>query len=381
MNLKKNKNTLLRNLRNIPGWRTKRKIVVFDSDDWGSIRMPSRAVYERLLKRGLNLNGGDGLRYSLYDTIASKSDLEFLFETLGSFRDINNSFAVFTANSIVANPDFDKIKEDNFQKYYYEPVTETIKRYYGDYNIFSLWKEGINSQVFVPQLHGREHLNVTVWMNALRNNDKETLEAFNEGVWAFMPKYYSGTDVEYEAAFQLTEYSEIDSLKTIIEEGVSLFEKLFGYVPKYFVPPNGRIINKLNFTCFKHGIKYRSNSILQREVVEGGKIKKSIHWLGQKDKSGICYIIRNSVFEPGKPGIDWVDRCLNDIKVAFKYGKPAVISTHRVNYIGVHDVKNRDNGLKELHRLLSSILKAWPDVEFMSSDQLGDLIAGEGSNE
>jgi hypothetical protein len=75
-------------LKNIPGWRTNRKIIVIESDDWGSIRMPSRSAYGKLIKAGLNLNGGDGLRYSLYDSLESKSDLEGLFHVLESFRDI-----------------------------------------------------------------------------------------------------------------------------------------------------------------------------------------------------------------------------------------------------------------------------------------------------
>ena len=33
---------------NIPGWRTKRHIVVIESDDWGAIRMPSRQVFDFL---------------------------------------------------------------------------------------------------------------------------------------------------------------------------------------------------------------------------------------------------------------------------------------------------------------------------------------------
>ena len=45
---------------NIPGWRTKRKIVVIESDDWGSIRMPSLKVFETLnqviKEYGLNLD-------------------------------------------------------------------------------------------------------------------------------------------------------------------------------------------------------------------------------------------------------------------------------------------------------------------------------------
>ncbi|NTW32234.1 MAG: hypothetical protein HGB12_06370 [Bacteroidetes bacterium] len=33
---------------NIPGWRTDRKILVIESDDWGSIRMPSKETYSGL---------------------------------------------------------------------------------------------------------------------------------------------------------------------------------------------------------------------------------------------------------------------------------------------------------------------------------------------
>ena len=40
------KQTITHNLLNIPGWNTKRRIVVFESDDWGAIRMPSKAVFE-----------------------------------------------------------------------------------------------------------------------------------------------------------------------------------------------------------------------------------------------------------------------------------------------------------------------------------------------
>ena len=33
------------NLINIPGYRSKRKLVVFESDDWGAIRMKDKATY------------------------------------------------------------------------------------------------------------------------------------------------------------------------------------------------------------------------------------------------------------------------------------------------------------------------------------------------
>ena len=38
------------------GWKTDRKIVVIESDDWGSIRMPRREVYEMSLKKGYRVD-------------------------------------------------------------------------------------------------------------------------------------------------------------------------------------------------------------------------------------------------------------------------------------------------------------------------------------
>jgi hypothetical protein len=86
-------------------------------------------------------------------------------------------------------------------------------------------------------------------------------------------------------------------------------------------------------------------------------------------------ITRNCFFEPSdNKKKDWVNSCLYDITLAFKWHKPAVISSHRVNYIGALYKANRDNGLSQLKRLMMEIIKRWPDVEFLTSDSLGENI-------
>ena len=76
------KATLSRNLSNLPGWRINRKIVVIESDDWGSIRMPSKKAFEILRKSGVDVISGDNLRFNSYDTLASSDDLSALFDVL-----------------------------------------------------------------------------------------------------------------------------------------------------------------------------------------------------------------------------------------------------------------------------------------------------------
>ena len=70
-----------------------------------------------------------------------------------------------------------------------------------------------------------------------------------------------------------------------------------------------------------------------------------------------------------------VASALSQIKQAFYWGKPAIVSTHRVNYVGGMDMEHRDNNLRLLDQLLGKILAMWPDVEFTSSDELAAMMA------
>ena len=138
-----------------------RHIVVFESDDWGSIRMPSSDIMKRLQAKGILFRDVSG--YDLIDSLASNDDLEMLMEVLSSVKDGNGKPAKLTLNCVTANPNFEKIRESNFQKYFYEPFTETLKRYPCHERSFALWKEGMTHGVFQPQFHGREHLNPQKW--------------------------------------------------------------------------------------------------------------------------------------------------------------------------------------------------------------------------
>ncbi|MEZ7506111.1 polysaccharide (de)acetylase [Flavobacterium sp. Arc2] len=363
--------SILKNLSNIPGWRTNRKIVIIESDDWGSIRMPSNFVRETLETKYVSMGDQERQRYTKYDTLANEADFEALYETLTQFKDINGKHPVFTAVSVVANPDFDKIKEANFEKYFYEPFNTTLERY-GHENTFKMWQEGKAQNLFVPQFHGREHLNVLVWMRQLRAKESSTMEAFKLNCWGFENK--NKFNIDYQAAFDLELPSDVVDQKTVIQKGLEMFEQIHGYKADFFVPPNGPFNNKLEMTAALSGIKYMSTSKIQSEPQGQGIQKKRLHYLGQKNASGQLYITRNCFFEPSAPGKDWVSSCMNDIENAFKWGKPAVISSHRVNFIGGIVENNRTNSLAALTTLLTQIQTHWPNVEFMTSSDLGDVI-------
>jgi hypothetical protein len=365
---------LLRHLSNIAGWRTSRKLIVFESDDWGSIRMPSTEAYNNLMREGIDLTSDEGARFNLNDSLASSEDLNFLFETLDKYTDTTGRPAVITPISVVANPDFRKIRESDFKEYYFEPFTETLKRYPGCENSFNIWKEGLLNRLFVPQFHGREHLNVTAWMRALRINNNRVLHAFTNEMWGISTADDPEIGIELQAAFDLIDERDVEYQKEVITSGLKIFEELFGFRASYFVPPNGPFSSKLESTCLRSGIKYLSTPKIHSEPLNKGLFNRKIHWMGQQMKTGLICITRNGFFEPSLPGKDWVDSCLSDISIAFNWQKPAVISSHRVNYIGTLNKANRDRGLLSLQSLLKKIKKIWPEAEFVTSDELGAII-------
>lgn len=170
------KSVLSQNLINIPGWRSKRKILVIESDDWGSIRMPSNEVYSKFISQGFDISGSD---YNRLDTIESNSDLTMLYEVLDSVRDSVGNPPVITANCVVGNPDFQRIRESEFTQYHVEPVTETLKRYPQRDNVEFLWRQGMSSGIFHPQFHGREHVNVVRWLDALQERSPGIMFTFD----------------------------------------------------------------------------------------------------------------------------------------------------------------------------------------------------------
>jgi len=367
------KHRLVRHITNIPGWHTNRKIVVIESDDWGSIRMPSHDVYKKLVKNGIRV---DNLPYNRYDSLASEKDLAELFDVLHAIKDKNGRLAVITANTIVANPDFEKIKASDFQEYFYELFTETLKRYPNHQKSFDLWREGISSGVFKPQFHGREHLNVNRWMRALRQDTGNVRLAFDYGMFDLS----TGLKISENSFMEALNYEEEEELefqKTSIIEGTQLFEQLFGYRSQTFIAPCYTWSNKLNETLKNAGIQCFQGNWFQLDPVTGKhhKFKKHFHYTGQKNKLKQTFLVRNAAFEPSNfPNFDWVNDVLSRAKIAFPMGKPLIIGSHRLNYIGFIDENNRNRNLPLLKLLLVSLFKRWPDIEFMSSDELCSLI-------
>jgi hypothetical protein len=368
------RSVIARNAHNAFGWKTNDKIVVVESDDWGSIRLSSKKAYDRFLKKGFLVNE---CAYNRNDSLESNDDLELLFEVLSSVKDSEGKFAKVTANTIVANPDFPRIKEDGFEKYHYEPFIETLKRYPNHDRVVDLYKQGLTSDIFVPQFHGREHVNVERWIEALKHRKSDVLLAFDENMFSVHsirnPPYWN----EYMDAFDGDSEVDLVRHRSILLDGLSLFKNLFGYSSISFIAPCYIWSRELEQDLNRKGVYYLQGVFTQKDPLfeAGFRYRKRVHYQGQQNQLGQRYLVRNAFFEPSSnESFDWISDCLKRVEIAFKWGKPAIISSHRVNYIGHINPSNRERNLKMLSELLNRIVKKWPDVVFMTTAELGLMM-------
>jgi hypothetical protein len=361
--------TLLKKIANLPALKTNKKQIVFLSDDWGSVRIKSLKDQKQLVTKGLKLNN----RFDQFDTLESNADMESLFEVLLKHKDHKGNHPIITAVTNVANPDFKRIQEDNFKNYYYESIEQTYQRYPSSHNVLDLVKQGIQQNIFVPQSHGREHLQVNWWMKELQDEHSFARKVFENEFFFFGAEHLNnpkrGRGVG--AAFDVWDKKDIESHKKIIKSGLNIFESLYGYRSKVFTPPAMFYNPSIEKTLATEGIEWLDVGRFFKIPLVGGRERYQYNYLGRKKKSGLEVLVRNTVFETNMSQNDnGVDRCLYDIEQAFSAQQPALISNHRASFVGGVDKNNREKGLKSLDLLLKGILKKWPEVEFITIKDL-----------
>lgn len=360
------------------GFHTDRHLLIIESDDWGSIRMPSVQTFKRLQACGDHPEK-DGFLSN--DSLETEKDIIALYDVLTSVCDKHGKPAVMTANFVMANPDFDRI-DIAAGRYAYEPFWETYKKYGISSDILRLIKEGINDHVFIPQLHCREHLNVNRWMNALREGQPDAKLAYDHKMIGVFASFSELNKYGYMDAFN-TDQTSITELGLILGDAVTLFNNAFGYQSKTFVASCFVWAKEFEKKLIEHGIIGIQSAPWQNcSIGKNGnyKLKRKIHYTGQKNKTGQIYTVRNCGYEPAyfQNADACVSKCFAEICHSFDNKKPAIINSHRFNYIGTINPKNAENNLKGLHRLLIQVKARYPDVEFISSSELVEVIKQEG---
>ena len=258
----------------------------------------------------------------------------------------------------MANPDCAKIKAAEKKEYHYESILETYKRFSHTKEVPILIKEGIGKGINIPQSHGREHIHVKRWMEAINSvSEKEQLAFQYKAIIStastvcnkpYIKNYFAGQDYSDE--------SEFDSIEKITEEGLILFKSIFGFKSLTFTVQGGFWGDHILKILAKNGVLLASGQQASPDL-------KGLHttinkiWV-QNSACNQMYYRRNILFEPSyNQNLDWESKAMADIEIAFRWGKPAVFSTHRANYIGSIFEDNKEQSLQKLSNLLLRIKK------------------------
>ena len=375
------KQFLANHIKNLGGWTTQRKIVCFAVDDYGNVRLHSPKALENLKTKGVKLKN----RFDHFDALDTREDFEQLYEVLNSVKDQHQNPAIFTPYALSANIDFESVLTHK-KKYECDLLPITYKKLEAEDEAYKdAWKmlqEGIKLNFIKPQFHGREHLNVRLFEDLLDEKNSALITNLENHSYAGIPSHSKKPTVSFTQAFAFWDEAEVSEHQNIIEDGLRCFEKVYGYKSMSFTPPAQQLHPKLYQILDKLDIKAIDKPRVTNRHLGCHKFVKEKNKLGFQKKQKHITIVRNVVFEPTEnKNMDWVNFTFKQIQAAFRTHKPAIVSSHRVNYCGRISPQNRTNGLKELKSLLHKVVNKYPDVEFLSIDALVKEIVNSNSKQ
>lgn len=330
------KRTLASNLKNIVGWTTNRRILVFSVDDYGNIRLTSLDAKKKLEAKGVNFKS----RFDKLDALDTLQDYEELFEVLQSVKDKKSNPAIFTTNALSANVDYKQSLEigetvdENLDDTYQRLSQEDPRNFEGT---FSILKKGISKDLIRPQFYGREHLNVIAFDCLLKDKNAALMANLELQSLAVIPNHHDLPLVRFSEAFSFLDINDILEYGNIIKDGLGQFEKVYGYKSTTFTLSSMLFHPKLYSLLEASGIQAIDKPRVHKLHLGYGSYQKAKNKLGIQKIQDQINIVRNCMFEPISKNIDWVNFTFEQIKTAFFWGKPAVISSNRINFCGLID--------------------------------------------
>ncbi len=346
--------------------------VVIESDDWGSERIPNLTVQNELAKLGLDIRSNPYVKFDSLERLEDVESLEVLLNKI--YADFGKKVLI-TGNFVMANPDYEAIRKNNFSSYVAEPFTSTYLKRDGNDTVRQSLNRLIKAGYMQPQFHAREHINVSLWMTELQNRQSDYAKAFQLNCCGIDSRVKSVNRNNLLAAFEYFTAVQKQVVMQSIEEGLAQFKAEFGMASTTLVAPR-HVWNQDLELVFKANEVTTVQSSLVQLIPGTENYRQRYLFTGQKNAhTGILYLVRNVYFETAyNQQFDWVKQALAKINTLFFLNIPVVIGMHRINFSGGIHPENRERGLKEFERLLRAILTKYPQTNFLSSDQLAKMV-------
>jgi len=331
-------------------------VLVVSSDDWGGVNSP--------------------------ETV---EDLDKLRDVLMSVTDAEGKPLTLTAYMNPAEPDFERIYEEQYSsysyRYCYRNKPEVALR------LRELHEEGLVD----IQFHGREHYNIPLWLSLLRDDHPGFREACRACriPWRESPGWdgKAGTDPRLpflrqsflNASSYPTKALSVEEQREIIASGLAMMEAELGLRPVIFTAPGYAYDTNTLHAMALAGIWFIDSNKRRIQLTDDeGNVMESGERLDYGAEIGVRGIVRNASFEPYKKKRLAVT--MIEIRRALASGRPIVVSSHRWNYVGAVN-PNRDRDLLLLRELAAQTKAEAPDVVFLSASDLAKhlYLGGAGA--
>ncbi len=160
-----------------------------------------------------------------------------------------------------------------------------------------------------------------------------------------------------------------DDIRTAALAEVASFRDIFGEGPKVAVPPTFIWNDAVESAWAEAGVqfivtpgrRYQTRDADGEPAAAGPAIAN-----GDRGAGGITYLVRNDYFEPARG--HQAERGLAALAAKTSAGRPTLLETHRANFL--EDPAAADAAVRELDRLLTLALRAFPNVRFLSTEEL-----------
>lgn len=345
-------------------------IMVFESDDWGSIRN-SNAKNIASIKEKFSLKLDN---YQSFDTLENDDDIINLKTVLFNNENKMGSYPKFTLNYVLHNPDFETTISNDYKTI---SLLDTVSVYKKNNNCSKVLSEVKTNLCFKPQFHGYIHFNEHKILEELHmHGDNICKYAFKKNCIGFSDDYYCGMDA-------CNTFQDSQRIKNNLIRGLKEFETIFGFASNSICFPCYVWNDDLEELCRENGVKYLQGKVYQNIPIGKSKYKKKINIMGKCSNLYRIYLNRNIDFEPSKFFLQGasVDNCVSEtmrqIDFVLKKKIPAVICSHRVNYVSGISLECRNYSLDCLDRLLKRINQKYPNLKYLFSDELGELYGNK----
>lgn len=347
-----------------PGFRFGRPLVLLQSDDWGRVGVRDEEGRAELRSAGLNLGE---CPYDLY-SLETAEDVGAVKEMLESISDAVGQPASLEMNFVVANVDFQASATQNFAKIILKPLLEGLPGSWRRPGLYEAYREGIAKRVFSPALHGASHFCRQAVSESLARADERG--ELIRTLWKAQTPYihwrmpWVGYEYWNPVRKPAERFVSPQEQQHWIAFAAELFEKFFRQRPISACAPGYRANDATARSWREQGIRIAQN---------GPGAMRAPHF----DEGGLLHTYRSADFEPALNPELQVQECVASALRWFAAGVPFVISAHSINFHSTL-APFRQRTLPLLRELLHSLTKACPDVLFVNSQQLLEIIETGG---